>query len=724
MSPPPIRIDGRSLALGKRIGKGGEGEVFAVETRPDSAVKIYKDDLRGAREAKVRAMVLDDLAVSTKLVAFPAAVATDARGGFVGFLMRLVSGYRPVHELYSPKSRKVHYPTADYRFLVRAALNVANAVVKVHQSGCVIGDFNHSGVLVSSDATVSLIDADSFQYSRDGRVFHCVVGVPDFTPPELHGVDLTSVRRTEAHDNFGLAVAIFHLLFMGKHPYAGRFAGGDITMSEAIAQHRFAFSGLRSAETRTTPPPGSLNLKDFPPQIAAAFEAAFGRDPGARPGGAQWSTLLRELEGALSRCANVRTHYFPSAAGSCTWCRVAAQSGVDMFPDLLGAAPRSAPGGPFDLERITAQLRAIKLPDPASLVPVWTGSVATASEAVAIARRKLMMRRVAGVTASAAALAGYVNAPAAAIVWIGLGIYGLVMLFGGGLEQEPFRKAHRDADLRVRSFAQAFLGRLGLSELHAVRDDMDGWIQTYRSLDRDLAAELQRLRGTREARQRAAFLDHFPIRRAKIAGIGPAKVATLASYGIETAADIKSHAVRAVPGFGEAMTAKLLAWRQGIERRFRYVPAPNASDTQAENAVRATHAAKRTDLEAKIRAGLAALQSGPQQIALRARNGDPALNEALAVRAQAEHDMNLLGIAIPSSAPLAMPVRPASAPAMRTAPVSHRRPPAQPSVSATATPNCPQCGSVMRRRTARRGARVGKQFWGCSRYPNCRGTRN
>ena len=57
------------------------------------------------------------------------------------------------------------------------------------------------------------------------------------------------------NDNFGLAVAIFHLLAMGKHPYAGRFAGGDISMSDAIAQHRFAFSQVRTSETRTTPPP-------------------------------------------------------------------------------------------------------------------------------------------------------------------------------------------------------------------------------------------------------------------------------------------------------------------------------------------------------------------------------------------------------------------------------------------------------------------------------------
>lgn len=38
-------------------------------------------------------------------------------------------------------------------------------------------------------------------------------------------------------------------------------------------------------------------------------------------------------------------------------------------------------------------------------------------------------------------------------------------------------------------------------------------------------------------------------------------------------------------------------------------------------------------------------------------------------------------------------------------------------------PACPVCGKPMRLRTARQGARVGGQFWGCSGYPDCRGTR-
>ena len=42
-----------------------------------------------------------------------------------------------------------------------------------------------------------------------------------------------------------------------------------------------------------------------------------------------------------------------------------------------------------------------------------------------------------------------------------------------------------------------------------------------------------------------------------------------------------------------------------------------------------------------------------------------------------------------------------------------------PSVS----PLCPACRSAMVMRTAKKGAKAGSQFWGCPRYPGCRGVR-
>jgi four helix bundle suffix protein len=37
-------------------------------------------------------------------------------------------------------------------------------------------------------------------------------------------------------------------------------------------------------------------------------------------------------------------------------------------------------------------------------------------------------------------------------------------------------------------------------------------------------------------------------------------------------------------------------------------------------------------------------------------------------------------------------------------------------------PSCPQCGKPMALRTAKTGKNAGKQFWGCTAYPDCKGT--
>lgn len=41
----------------------------------------------------------------------------------------------------------------------------------------------------------------------------------------------------------------------------------------------------------------------------------------------------------------------------------------------------------------------------------------------------------------------------------------------------------------------------------------------------------------------------------------------------------------------------------------------------------------------------------------------------------------------------------------------------------TGSPECPVCGSRMVKRTAKKGGHAGETFWGCPKYPGCRGTR-
>jgi restriction system protein len=46
-----------------------------------------------------------------------------------------------------------------------------------------------------------------------------------------------------------------------------------------------------------------------------------------------------------------------------------------------------------------------------------------------------------------------------------------------------------------------------------------------------------------------------------------------------------------------------------------------------------------------------------------------------------------------------------------------------PNLAQVQAANCPLCSKPMVRRTAKRGANAGSEFWGCTGYPACRGTR-
>lgn len=715
-----IIIGTKRVPVGEFVGRGGEGEVFTVKGHHGQAVKIYNTGLRTEREDKVRAMVREGFAAKTNLIAFPSKIVSDRRGNFIGFLMRLISGYRPVHELYSPKSRQRYFPKADYRFVIRAALNCTRSIGRVHQTGCVIGDLNHSGVLVSQDGTVALIDADSFQCLLNGKIYNCVVGVPDFTPPELHGVNLGSVVRTVEHDNFGLAVAIFHLLFMGRHPYAGQYKGPDISMGEAIAQNRFAFSLTRRSSTKTSPPPGTLTLDLFPAQVRDAFEQAFSLSPRARPSASGWIVALTKLESSLSRCNKVRTHYYPSNAKGCVWCELAIKSGFDMFPDLSTVA-LNIPSDSRGTEQAIREILAFRFPTLADLFPQLSTSARWGSRALLKAKSVKLGRAFMGLLMIAGAVAGFIYAPFVWFIWLIVGFLGLVLVSDSKIDIKPFQDAFQKADERVQSKLNAFIRRNGLTEVVKVHGELDNAIASYKSIDDELTREVRKLKSTREVRQRAAYLDQFSIRLADIPGLGPAKTATLISFGIETAADVNRSAVLRVPGFGEVMTGRLMDWRRRYESRFRYNPTPNAQDVSEERALRAKFASQKAKLESIIRNGLITLRTAKprlEMLSAKARS-DRTLTQAIEERANAKQDLKLLGASVPdSTATLKIsppPQRPAQPlRAVRTTPKPPTRVTGMQSV-----PNCPRCGSPMRRRSGRYGP-----FWGCSRYPMCRGSRN
>ena len=303
------------MALGPSLGRGGEGQVFTAGDGSSLAVKLYHrpDDMQ---RRKVQAMIAARLHQRCPMAACPMAVATDEAGRFLGFAMPAVVACQPLHQLYSPVSRLRHFPNADFRFLVRAAANVARAVAAIHAAGPVFGDLNHSGILVSALATATVIDVDSFQFAG----FRCRVGIEEYTAPELRDADFSAVDRTVDHDGFGLAVLLFQILGLGRHPHAGVHGRRDAGLGQAIAAGRFAYSLVR--KTGVQPPPGTVSLADLPLGLRVAFERAFGMVAGARPTARAWVRELDDLERGLTPCAVNGRHRFHPTAGRCPWCRI------------------------------------------------------------------------------------------------------------------------------------------------------------------------------------------------------------------------------------------------------------------------------------------------------------------------------------------------------------------------------------------------------------------
>jgi DNA-binding helix-hairpin-helix protein with protein kinase domain len=567
---------GRPVTLGRKVGSGGEGAVFDVtnsQAQGLTVAKVYHQPLSRDHQDKIRGMAANcDSALKT-VAAWPVTTLHRGPGGeVVGFLMPKVCGHEPIHKLYSAAHRKQLFPRADWAFLVHAARNLAAAFDAIHAHGHVIGDVNEQNVVVGADSTIKLIDCDSFQINAQGRSFLCEVGVVQFTPPELQNHTFRGVRRTPNHDRFGLAVLCFHLLFMGRHPFAGVYTGKDIPMERAIEQFRFAY-GQRAAQRGLSPPPKCPKMAIIPRCLADLFELAFS-DSGtsARPSAAEWVRLLGDLEGNLQACRHHPTHKFYRALSECPWCTLERTSGVVFFIALARSLDAQ---NAFNLTAVWAQITAIAPPGPPpSIDPTRLAVVAAPlPKELADAKRSALYRRIVGTALVFVGIALSFLLPIAG----GIGLVGGLVVFFWPTPSCPERRRRISAFKQARNSWNQIQTRWRMetgdgpfqkevAELSAART-------AFERVRVELDAEKQRLFAARQERQLHRFLDGFHLDDHKIPDIGPGLKAALASFGIETAADIDRQKIHGkIPGFKDVRTNRLVQWRQHLEAKFVFDP--------------------------------------------------------------------------------------------------------------------------------------------------------
>lgn len=657
MSRPPQVADqtGRPIPLDRPLASGGEGAVYTLPGDPSLVAKVYHAARRTAeRSAKLRALLALKSPGLLKVAAWPMGLLFDPRSKDVmGFVMPRMLDCRPIQQLYNPAQRLQSFPRAGWRFQVRAAINLAAAFDEVHRAGCLVGDVNESNALVSTQALVRLIDCDSFQVRAAGRHFLCEVGKPHYTPPELQGRSFRGLTRTENHDRFGLAVLIYQLLFVGRHPYMGVYQGrGDPSFEQLIAEYRFA-QGPAAASWGMAPPPHVPTFADIPADLGVLLRRAFerGGEASGRPTAADWLGALGRLEQSLGECAADPGHTYWRGAGGCVWCRLEGRGAPPYYFGVAGVAA----GFAIDETRLRAIARRLEELEPPAFpydrdrfVPPRPPSPVPLPDDLDEHRAMSLVLWVAVAFCGLLTLLGLYRGFFAAIGLVGAAV------FGGWLavlrHNSPW---HREFVRRRRAFTYA------RGDLHELEEEWHRIVQRYRTefgrlrraaeraaaecrgLTSGYQDELRRLAGNAEAQARDRHLRLHAIALADIPRIGAGRKMTLAVHGISTAADVTRYRVAAVPGFGDALTAALLEWRGEVERRFRFDPT-TAVSVGEQRAVAVRFRTRQQQLLGDIDQKITALGSfGPGcKAELEALTGK--LGEAVAAFEQADVNLALL----------------------------------------------------------------------------------
>ena len=584
MNPLPKLVDstGRRIPLESLLASGGEGSVFPIADDPTRVAKLYHVPPSAQKVEKLAAMTAMANPNLLKVCAWPERILYDAKSQApLGFTMPRLADVQPLQHLYNPVQRLRFFPRAGWNFQVRAALNLAAAFDEIHASGCVVGDINQTNVQVNASALVSFIDCDSFQIHANGTDFLCEVGVPHYTPPELQNQSFRGLVRTPDHDRFGLAVLIFQLLFVGRHPYAGIYQGTDDPPFEAmIAEYRFAH-GPNAATWNMAPPPFTPGFDDIPPDLGKLFRQAFERDAGERPSPGEWIAALKKLESQIVDCPTDLGHKHWKRAEDCPWCRFAKVGGPEYYYGVSGEIDAFV----VDERKLQDAIRRLK---EVETLEYQDPRVVYAPRTPPIGRPLPRRVRNYGIktkifTALGSVLvAGLLYWATGSILWclacgVGsvLGIAFLRSMFSPWFDEQDLRLAARQSAVDIKSIIEGEYDtifhrfqRLHLAEARASKKLIAEW----RALGRAPQEEIRKLANAAEQRALTRFLKLHSLADATIPNIGPGRKQTLAANGIVTAAEIDPAVVGMLKGFGPAMVANLTAWRNSVVETFQFDP--------------------------------------------------------------------------------------------------------------------------------------------------------
>ncbi len=552
---------GVPVKIGKEIARGGEGAILEIQGHPKFVAKVYHKPVSSAKAAKLNAMVDTKTDSLVELAAWPVEVIQNADNEVVGVVLPMIVDYKDVHLLYGPRSRMREFPMATWPFLVRTAANLARAFSAIHEAGHVIGDVNDKVALVSNKSIVKLIDCDSFQVQANKKLYPCDVGVLTHQPPEHQAVStFRGLRRSKNHDNFGLGVLIFQLLFMARHPFSGSYDGPeDMPLEKAIKEHRYVY-GTNAANKKMKPPPHAIGPSSLPPEVSDLFERAFdeGGEKNKRPTAKEWVVVLEKLFTTITKCKSNPSHAFVKQNGTCPFCALESKTGSALFnlPVFFQTKEGRKRTALINIGTIWKEIRTVK--PPGKLAPfeqLAQGKIPTKPPASKFFYGASSLAIIGGAIGLAPVTGN------ASLTLLG-GIPPLWLLYKGDNSKKG-KAAKRVTEIELRW--KALVSPREFLKYHTKL------IEAKKALD-NLGVEHDRkvkeVHSRKQSDQLDAWLDKHKIVPGKIKGISSAAIAILQSYGIETAKDLKRKNLSEVPTIGPTRVKTLLTWRQQLEKGF------------------------------------------------------------------------------------------------------------------------------------------------------------
>lgn len=345
-----IDTNGRIHVTTKVLSSGGQGVVYRTE-EPNVLLKlewnaqtqeIIKDSSNNDKYNDIRLLPLLD----NTQITLPLSVLRDVSG----YTMILLDEMESFESAFSePKSNlpnnewletmnkadenlgiffKNYIATGGMKKRIRAYMEAACILAKIHNSGLVYCDVSDKNMFVSSNADkfqVWLIDCDNLDYmsvtSKNGGW-----RTPGFGAPEV----VKGYGNTMYSDAYSFAISLFWTL-VTKHPFMGKAVEDALENEDFldISEEDFACScglpwiGDSEDESNTSEDGISYNYF-IDEELYSYFQRTFSKNGQEnrqkRTTMPEWSYILSKKADSIVRCKCCQMDYWATKNNICPWC--------------------------------------------------------------------------------------------------------------------------------------------------------------------------------------------------------------------------------------------------------------------------------------------------------------------------------------------------------------------------------------------------------------------